>query len=173
MLSELEAAILARLESNGINSKIFDFKTDERPRAENVPTVFCQIEEAKFSKQTMISFLQEVSIFLVVTFKNMTGEADRRSGIYPILEGIIQLFTLQNLDLSLRPLRPIGFKNITDKDDARSGEILYQIEFWTAYTIEKTAESAVDLLRVGMEYYLQDPEDDGVKDAEDLVELDQ
>ncbi len=172
MLTEIEQAILTKLSDNGLSSKIFDARADRQNLSP--PVVFCAIEEASFSRVTMNKvFKQEVSIFLTIVFETLENEAARRSGIYPILEGVIGLLMLQKLGLAITPIVPVGYKNVTDKEDAQNGQLWFQIEFKTSFNIEKTDDEAdaVELLKIGLEYYLQDPEDDGVKDAEDEITL--
>lgn len=173
MLAEIEAAVLAKLNANGIRAKIFNARADRTPRKQFFqPTVFCSIDAADFERLTQTTFTQTVSIFLILTFKNTESEADRRDGIYPILEGVISLLTLQTLDIDgLKPLQPVNFKNITDNLDALRGEILFQLEFSTKYAVSKAADEAAEtLLKIGTEYFIH-PEDDGEADGEAIAEL--
>lgn len=171
MLVELENAILAKINLEDIAAKIFDFKTNRATRKENVPTVFVELDGAEFTFAEDDKFFQDVSILLTVVFKILKGEEDRRAGIYPILEGITQSLQLQNLGLDIEPIQPRNFKNITDPEDAERGEIIFQMEFWTQYTVDKAAEDPPpsNLLTIGVKYYLQIPVDDGLVDAEDII----
>lgn len=171
MLVDLEAAILAKLNTAGINTKIFDYRTDNDPRKQFVPTVFCSIEAAAFTPADDDKFSQEVSIFLRVTFKAIKGESVRRKGIYPVLEGIVQLLQLQKLDLDIRAIEPRKFLNVTtEEDDAFHGEIVYEMEFWTQYEVDKAAETPAPatLLKLAVDYFLNE-NDDGEVDAQDII----
>lgn len=169
-LVKLEQAILDRLNDNGILTKVFDYRTDTDPRKQFVPTVFCSIEGAEFTPGDDDNFFQQVAIFLRPTFKAIKNESVRRKGIYPVLEGIIQLFQLQNLGLGIQPIQPRKFQNVTSEEDAEYGEIIYEIELWTQYEVGKAAAdpAVADLLEIAIDYFLN-PDDDGEADASDLI----
>ena len=170
MLVELEQAILDKLNAAGINTKIFDYRTDPDPRKQNVPIVFCSIEAAEFTPADDDKFFQEVSIFLRVLFKAIRGEAVRRTGIYPVLEGVVQALQLQKLGLAIQAIEPREFANVTDEEDARRGDIVYEIQFWTRYEVDKAdadPETAT-LLEIAIDYFLNE-DDDGLVDAQDRV----
>lgn len=170
MITEIENAIIDRLETGGLAVRDIDV----RKGAKGIiyPAVFVSTEIGNYSKVTQTKFKCEPTILVAVVFKHHASEKKRRHGIYPILEAVLLRLMLQTLGLEIKPLRPIRFRNITDRDLAEDGLLAYQFEFATSYVVEMVDDEVVeDLLKVGLEYYLQDPEDDEVKDAEDIVEL--
>jgi hypothetical protein len=110
-------------------------------------------------------------VFVIVTFQNLRSVADRRRGVYPILKAILALLIGQKLGLPIEALRPKRLDNITEEKEANEGKIVFQIEFETGFVINATEdeEAVTDLLRLGLSYYLQDPTDDNVADASDIV----
>jgi hypothetical protein len=105
-----------------------------------------------------------------IVFSHLGNEEQRRRGIYPLLEGIVQALLLQTLGLGIAPLRPKTFRNVTSETLRAKGLLVYSLEFETSCHLRKLdEEEADDLLRVGLNYYLQDPEDDEVADASDLI----
>ena len=86
----------------------------------------------------------------------------------------MQGLMLADLGLEITPMRPSRFANITDGEMREKDTMVYQIQFFTSYVMSRADdEDVTDLLRIGLNYYLQDPEDDGVADATDLVELEE
>lgn len=99
---------------------------------------------------------------VVVKFKNLKREDERRKGVYPIIEGIIgalERYELTDADgnlLQVRPLRLLSFRNITLPAEDQAGFILYQIQFKLSYSITKMDDAqATELLTMGISYYLQ------------------
>jgi hypothetical protein len=136
------------------------------------PAVYASAEAGTFKKVGQSSFEHEVKIFLDVIFSNLKDQRSRREGINLILEGIVQLLTLQTLDLSIDPLRPLSWRNTTTEDMDKLGLISYSLELRTAYIITRVDDEAVtDLLTIGLQYYLK-PGDD-TADAGDTVTLSQ
>lgn len=174
MLVELEIAVLKELAkvSPALKAKIFDFKDDRLSRRQTfLPTIFLSIEASEFQPGPDESFLQDVFLFMLVVFTDLKGEATRRKGIYPFLEGVIGILASQKLGLDIEPLAPVGLQNVTEEDDARAGEIKYQLKFQTQFKVEKAADdpAAANLLTLAVQYFLQEPIDDGLKDAEDII----
>lgn len=168
MIADIELKILDYLNSAGLGIRNTDIK---KGKSILYPAVFVYTETGKFSKITMSKYKCELGVFVLIAFHDVKEEKKRRHGLYPILEGVIQGLMLNNLGLSITPLVPMSFRNITDKDMQKSDILAYQLEFSTGFTMKPPAEKTVDLLRIGLEYYLQDPVDDGELDAQDLVEL--
>ena len=168
MIADIELKILDYLNSAGLGIRNTDIKTG---KSINYPAVFVYTEIGKFTKQAMSRYKCGLGVFVLIAFHDVKSEKKRRHGLYPILEGVIQGLMLNNLGLGIDPLVPKGFRNITDKDMQKSNVLAYQLEFSTAFTMKPPEEETVDLLKVGLEYYLQDPVDDGQLDAQDLVEL--
>lgn len=168
MIAEIELEILDWLGSAGLGIRNSDIKKGDSIQ---YPAVFVYTETGKFSKSTMTKYRCELGVFVLIAFRDVKSEKRRRHGLYPILEGVIQGLMLNDLGLDIDPLVPKGFRNITDKEMAAGDVLAYQIDFATAFTVKPPEETTVDLLRIGLEYYLQDPVDDEVMDAQDIVTL--
>lgn len=111
-------------------------------------------------------------VYVIVTFQNLRSVKDRRRGVYPVLQALIALLVNNKLGLAIDALKPKRCDNITEEKEADEGKVVFQIEFETGFIIEAASDAQlVDLLRIGLSYYLQDPADDGKSDAEDLVRL--
>ncbi len=113
---------------------------------------------------------------IVVKFKHLKREDERRKGVYPIIEGIIgalERYDLTDADgnpLKVRSLRLMSFRNITLPVEDNAGFILYQIQFKLSYTITKMDDEQVtELLTMGVNYYLQPNNDTPV--ATDVITL--
>jgi hypothetical protein len=170
MITEIENKIITKLETGGLSVRDVSIKAGTAGIV--YPAIFVSTETGDYNRITQTKYRCELTIVLVAIFKNYKSEKDRRHGVYPILQGIINLLLLQDLDLEILPIIPKNFRNVTDDTLADKGLIAYQIELNTSYIIEKTDdEEDINLLRIGLEYYLQDPEDDDVLDAQDIVEL--
>lgn len=168
MIAEIELKILDWLGSAGMGIRNTDIKKEGSIQ---YPAVFVFTETGKYSRTAMNKYRCELGVFVLVAFRDVKSEKMRRHGLYPILEGVIQGLMLNSLGLDIDPLVPKSFRNITDADMQKGNVLAYQIEFATAYTAKPPEEKTVDLLRIGLEYYLQDPADDGVMDAQDIVTL--
>ena len=80
------------------------------------PAAFVYTESGNFSKVGQVKFRCELGVFVLVAFRNVDTEKKRRHGLYPILEGVIQGLMFNDLGLEIRPLVPVRFHNITDKE---------------------------------------------------------
>ncbi|ABC76431.1 phage protein Gp37 [Syntrophus aciditrophicus] len=169
MLSEIEEAIAARIKEKlaaAAGYVAVQRGTEGIPQ----PAVYVSLEEGAFEKVSSDSFRQTVKGYVDIVFSHLGNEEQRRRGIYPILEGIVQTLLLQTLGLGIAPLRPKAFRNVTSEALRAKGLLVYSLEFETGCHLRKLdEEAAADLLRVGLNYYLQDPEDDEVADAADLI----
>lgn len=170
MLSEIEDAVAARIEdrlSDAAGYVAVQRGLEGIPK----PAVYVAVESGKLSRVTSEAYKQTVTGYCFVVFSHLGGEDQRRRGVFPILEGILQAILLQTLGLDISPVVPAGFRNATTEEFSQRGLIVFSLEFETSYILKKLAdEIAADLLRVGLNYYLQDPSDDDVADASDLLE---
>lgn len=133
-----------------------------------VPATYVSIEEGTFEKVASDTFNQEITLYIDIVFSNLQNESQRRRGIYPIMEGIVQSLLLQRLGLKIAPLQPKSFRNVTTPEQKGNGLIVFTLAMTTKYTIKKLDEEAInDLIIIGLEYYLK-PGDD-IKDAEDII----
>lgn len=168
MLSAIEDAIITRLKDKGLDAAEIDVRRGVEGLVK--PAVHITVEEGRFEKVTQIAFRQTVTVSLYIVFKHLKNESKRRKGIYAVLEGVIGILTLQALSLSIAPLKPLAFREITDEEMLAAGLVAYRIAFETSYMVEKMSETtADDLLTVGLSYYLK-PGDNAV-DATDEVDL--
>lgn len=134
------------------------------------PTASVAIFEGSFEKVTQATWKQKVTVNVLLTFKHERGEEERRKGINPLVQGVVQLLMLQDLGLAMESLKPVRFRDVTDTEDYEARKIVYLIEFSTAFTLAKLDAAATDeLLKVGLNYYLT-PGDD-IADVSDLVTL--
>jgi phage gp37-like protein len=137
------------------------------------PAVYVATEAGKFEKITFASYRHELTIYVDIVFSYRgADDASRRKGIYLILEGILRALIRQRLGLPIKPLTPKNWRNTTVEELRQQGLIAFSLELTTDYTIRQVTdneEDAVDVLAVGLNYYLK-PGDD-IADAVDLVTL--
>ena len=169
MLAEIEKAVAARLTLKVSEPKHVEI--EEKHSSLAMPAIEVYTGPGPFEKVGQRYKLRP-SIFIIVTFQHKRSTEDRRAGVYPVLEAVAAALILQTLNLPIDPLRPKGIENITLEEEEDEGKIVFAVEFQTGFIIDRIdddAAAAVDLLRVGFEYYLK-PGDD-VADAEDVVEF--
>lgn len=166
MIADIEEAALARLRDNGLQAVEYDVGAGVEKLIK--PSVLIATDEGRFEKAAASAYRQTLTVSVYVLFRHLKNEKGRRLGVYPILEGIAGILTLQALGLDITPLRPVGFRNATTDGIEASGGIAFKMDFSTSYLVSRMDdEKAADLLKTGLSYYLQ-PGDD-VKDAEDVV----
>ncbi len=179
MLVDIENAAVAKLTAAGLNVNDIDLsdtglassKISAAQRA-HLPAVFAAIEAGAYRKISQSTMRCEAKLLVAVAFKEVANDRKRRAGAHLILESVIGLLSLQTFDLSITPLAAERFYNITDDELADRGIVAYQIEFATSFDVQKQEDDAAeDLLRIGLNYYLQDPADDGTADAADEITL--
>lgn len=174
MLTAIEDAIVERL-----NTKLTGVTKVSVDKAHsnfnlNLPIINVIFGGGTFGTATMSQYKLIAQVFVVLTFKNLKSEADRRKGVYPILMAILLLLAGNKFGLKIDALKPKRLDNITEEAEAKAGKIVFQIEFETGFVLTPTSdEELVDLLTVGLAYYLEDPANDDVADASDTVTLDQ
>lgn len=176
MLVEIEHAAVQHLRDNGLNVEDIDLdkKSGTTAKRSRLPACYVAIETGRWSRASQHVVKCEADLLVAVAFKDFAGDRKRRIGAQQILMAIVQLLALQKLDLDIRPLMPKRFYNITDKALAQIGITAYQIEFGTGFDLQRQETGqATDLLSIGLQYYLQDPEDDGEADAGDDITLSQ
>jgi len=167
MLSDIELATLARLEEKGLAVKAF--QNQAKAGSLTVSAISCAVGNGTMRK-IGLRLKWEFPIYLVIEFKNLKSEEDRRKGIYPILEAAINFLFLQDLGMGIDPLVPSAFRDITTEEEEAAGRIVFGAEIKTGFTTERMEdEQAEDLLKVGLNYFLK-PGDE-VADASDEVTL--
>jgi len=171
MLTQIEDAIVARIKTK-LAAAAGVVTVQKGAEGLPQPAVYVSTEEGSFRAVTQTSFNQEVKIFVDIIFSHLASEGERRKGVYLILLGIIQTLLLQKLGLAIKPLTPRGWRNTTTEEFREKGLIVYSLELATSFVITKLDDEATDdLLLVGLNYYLQDPADDGEIDASDELTL--
>jgi hypothetical protein len=176
MMVEIENAVVQHLEDNGLNVEDIDLdkKSGTAAKRSRLPACYVAIETGGFSRSSQNIVKCEANLLVAVAFKDFAGDRKRRRGAQQILIAIVQLLAMQKLDLDIRPLMPTRFYNITDKELADIGITAYQIEFGTGFDMQRQQIGQVsDLLTIGLQYYLQESEDDGKADAGDEITLSQ
>jgi len=172
MLAEIETKIKDYLDEVIQEPKRTEIKSAHK--ALSLPQIDVIIGGGKFKREGQ-RWMAVVTVYVVVTFQNLRNEQDRRHGIYPIVEGIVQRLTERKLELSVTPLIPQAMDNITTEDEAKAGRVLFQIPFETSFVLQlKTDDAdAPDLLRLGLNYYLKpsDKGPDADPDVSDLLTL--
>ncbi|MFA7465578.1 MAG: phage protein Gp37 [Syntrophales bacterium] len=171
MLTDIEEKITERLEAKLAEPKIVGI--DEAHGALKVPSIDVVVGGGKFEKVSQ-HYKLNPTVFVVVTFQNLRSVKDVRKGVYPILEAIVGLLVRNTLGLKIDPLMPRRLDNITEEKEAKEGKIVLQLEFETGFVIPKVSdEELVDLLTVGLNYYLAAPDGsiDETADAADEITL--
>lgn len=167
--TDIEAAVLEEITSRLEGVRAWAVQKDAAGLYQG-PTASVAIFEGTFEKVTQAAWKQKVTVNVLLTFKHERGEEERRRGINPLVQGVVQTLMLKDLGLAMEPLKPVRFRDVTDEADYEARRIVYLVEFATAFTLVRLDdEAAVDLLRIGLEYYLKPG--DGARDASDLVEL--
>ncbi|HRR42346.1 MAG TPA: DUF1834 family protein, partial [Syntrophales bacterium] len=124
----------------------------------------------KFAKVSSDTYSIEAGIYVDIVFSDMQSEAQRRKGVYPILEGIILSLIGQSLGLEIAPLRPVSFQNVTTREHGEKGLIVYELELATKFNLKAASDETVtDLCAIGLSYCLK-PGDE-TADAADEVHL--
>jgi hypothetical protein len=133
-----------------------------------LPVSYVSIEDGSFVSRGQSSSKETVSVFVEFEFKNLKDEKDRRKGAYPILRGIVKYLAFQSFGLKITPMEPVKWQHITDAEDVKAGIKRYLITLKTSFYTAKalSGEEAGDLLRIGLNYYL----DPARIAASDLVE---
>lgn len=169
MLKEIEEAVVARLQEKIATPKNVRIDEAHSDFTLNLPSIEVIIGGGSFTRVAQ-NYKLKCSVFVIVTFQNLKSVKDRRHGVYPILEAVQVCLILQSFGLKIDGLTPKRLDNITEKDEAEEGKVVFQLEFETGFNIEKMSDEVLaDLLSIGLNYYLK-PGDD-VADASDVVIL--
>lgn len=171
MLTDLEQTIVDHLSQCLAAASRISIDEAHSPTSLKLPGVDVIVGGGKFERAAQ-QYKLVAQVYVIVTFQNLRSVADRRRGVYPILEAVLALVSGCSFNLKISPLRPVRLDNITEEQEAAEGKVVFQMEFETGFVVVAQADETVtDLLRVGMNYYLQDPADDNESDASDLVTL--
>ncbi|MCL2790119.1 MAG: DUF1834 family protein [Desulfobulbus sp.] len=173
MLNQIEDAIVALIKAK-LAAAAGKVAVQKGVEGIPQPAVYVSTEAGRFEKVTFSSYKHELTIYVDIVFSYRgADDANRRKGIYLILEGVLQALLLQDLGLAIKPLVPKNWRNTTVEELRQQGLLAFSLELATSYTISRAASdeeaAAPDLLTVGLNYYLT-PGDD-IADAVDLVTL--
>jgi hypothetical protein len=166
MLNEIEDNTVTLLTSKLESARVIGVQKGTAGIAQ--PAVYASAESGTFEKVTQAIWRHNVTLYVDIIFSNLRDQRSRREGINLILEGVAGLLLLNSLGLKIEPIKPKGWKNTTSPEMDELGLIAYSLELTTSYTLTRlNDETAGELLKVGLNYYLT-PGDDAV-DASDLV----
>ena len=170
ILSDIEQNVIARLKEKGLDLvKAYEIKK-EGDAAYSTPAVRAVIADGKFKRVGQTGLQCDVTLYVIIIFKNVSDELSRRKGVYPILMGAVNLLFGQTLGLSIEELEPLSFREITSALDDEKGLIVFQLPFTTNFGFTMLEdEAAKDLLSLGLSYYLK-PGDE-TEDATDEVTI--
>jgi len=169
MLTHIEEGVLALITEKIEGVRASGIQKDARGMFVN-PSVAAACLDGELEKVTQVTYKQNVTLSVLLTFKDLQGEQKRRKGINPLIMGVIQTLLLQDMDLAIKPLVPLRFRDITTTNDYTEGKVRYLLQFATSFTItSQSDEEITDLLRVGLDYILT-PGDEAA-DTADLVNL--
>ncbi|MDA8170318.1 MAG: DUF1834 family protein [Nitrospiraceae bacterium] len=172
MLAEIEQAIISRITNKNLGLVTARVQTEKGPVA-RYPALYVAIGSEKM-RRTGNNLKCEPVISVILFFKNLQREEQRRAGIYPILEGIRQALFNQSLGMRIDALLPEIWRDITTDDEREEGFLIFGMEVKTGYVVHTVDDSDVaagnDLITIGLKYYLEpDINSDGAADAEDDV----
>ena len=173
MLADIENAIVSRLGGQPlglVTTRVQD--KGEGPVARH-PSAFVATVAEKM-RRIGNNLKCEPEIAIILKFRDLRKEEQRRAGIYPILEGVRQALFNQYLGLKIDALLPEEWQDVTREEDRQQGFIIMVMKVKTGYlvnTVDDSDTAAVnDMVTVALQYYLQpDVNSDGTVDAEDDV----
>jgi hypothetical protein len=162
MITEVSEAILDKLKASGLNVREIAFK-DLIDRTINLdrPAVNVTINAGTFEKVTTTTYKSRLEVSMIVIFgwlrAGVTGEMQRKEGVYKLLEAIFQALCFQKLTQDMEnPLMPSGFRNITTLEYAKAGYQLYQTTMWTTVNFTKTdSDDQGTITSILAQYFLQ------------------
>lgn len=153
-MTQIEEAVIARFKAKGLTGKM---AIQAGSNGIRVPvSYYVSINAGDAEKAGNTSFKLSMSVVVDLVFKNLSTEEAKRKGIAPMIDSVFAILTLHDLGLSIKPLIPKGFKNITSDDDYQNGEIIYRVTFSTWMDLVAVDdEVTTGLLKVAMDYLLQ------------------
>lgn len=176
-LSLIENAVLAFVQQHVAEiggETLTEF--DARKNLDNIiktPAIAVAFETIDFTKKSGCTGWRP-SLYVYLVFKNVASESQRRHGIYPLVEGVIQLLTKQRFGLEIEPLEPVSAPEIQNSKFTERGLMGWQIQFKTGFDVDPfdadAGNAAIALLSTSIRYYMQHV-DDGQHDASDIVDL--
>lgn len=170
MLYDIEYKTLQLLKSTILAAK--ELKVSTEKTALQKPSIHVACQSGAFTKEAQGTWKCEIEVNVYILFQHFGNEDKRREGMSRIIWGVFGYLAGQKLGLSITALQPKEFRDVTDPDIINEGDLFYQLKFSTKADLKAaTEEEATQLLHIGLNYYLQDPEDDDQADASDQVTL--
>ena len=170
---ELEKRVLARLKDRGVAFEEFDlgyFPENLKGTAVNVGVSSSGFEQ---TANKTIKAKAKIRILVAVKVLKAGDETERRAKSLPLCEAIIRELLLQDLGLSIDAIVPTALNYRTAPEGFREGWIVWELLFETRFSFEKIPDEETSLNSIFVEYFLQDPSDDNIADASDLIEVPQ
>lgn len=177
-LHAIETGIIDRLKAFGLDqSKIREFDIGVYP--DNVSGLAVNVAAfgGSFRKITNNKFEHDVDIRILFAAKHLStkdNERHRREKFLPMIQDVFKALTLRTFGLYIKPLQPTRLKYVTAEKNFQEGWIVYLLEFSTSYTLtailpeDEEADLGVTE-KFFVDYFLQEPTDDGIKDASDEI----
>lgn len=170
---ELEKRVLARLKDRGVAFEEFDlgyFPENLKGTAANIGVSSSGFDQ---TANKTIKAKAKIRILVAVKVLKAGDETERRAKSLPLCEAIIRELLLQDLGLSIDPIVPTALNYRTAPEGFREGWIVWELLFETRFSFEKIPDEETSLNSIFVEYFLQDPSDDNIADASDLIEVPQ
>lgn len=178
-LHEIEKRILQRLEDKGFGTTfdVEEFDLGHYPENVRAFAVNVGVESGKTIERTArYTFKQGVEIRIVLACKHLGAGGDeeqKRAKTLPVVDYILKVLCLQDLNLQIDQIQPVGFRYRTAPEAFRAGFIVWEINVSTAYFMEfEPDEEPAAIHEIFVDYFLQDtiPEELDNADASDLIE---
>lgn len=171
MLAEIAEAVETTLKAAGLRFALVDVHGQDPDKDMPSPAALIFVDSGEIERLTPEKWKVSPEITVALVLKDMGREKTRRSGISALIEGVITALAGQKLGLDIQEIQPQGFRNVTDKELAELGLMVFALRLKTSFTASKPDDEAdaEDLIRIGLNYFLQDPADDAVADASDLI----
>ncbi len=173
MLADIENAIITRLEQKPLGLVTTRVQAKGEGPVARYPCAFVATVAEKM-RRIGNNLKCEPEIAIILKFKDLRKEDQRRAGIYPILEGVRQALFNQFLGLAIDAMQPEEWQDVTREEDRQQGFIVIAMKVKTGYLVNTVDDSDLaatqDLVSVALKYYLQpDVNSDDAADAEDDV----
>ena len=173
MLADIENAIVARLEAKPLGLVTARVQAKGEGPVARYPSAFVATV-AERMRRIGNNLKCEPEIAIILKFKDLRKEEQRRVGIYPILEGVRQALFNQFLGLAIDALQIEEWQDVTREEDRQQGFIIIAMKAKTGYVVNTVDDSDLaavnNLVTVALKYYLEpDVNSDGTVDAEDDV----
>lgn len=167
MITEIETALLTVITQQISAVGSSGIQKDARGKLIN-PAVVVAVVEGGFARLGQVNWKQELTVMVMVQFKHLKGETERRHGANPLVQALVQLLINRVPVTGCAPLAPKRWRETTTEEQYNAGLIEYVIELATSYIVTPaTDETLADLMTLGLNYYLH-PDDD-IRDAQDIL----